>query len=298
MLPSVESLRCFLAAARLLNFRAAAKSVALTPAAFGQRIKGLEDQLGCALFQRSTRSVRLTQEGLRLRPVAERCVVAATECLDLAGGAPHAGGALDVVLGTRHELGLSWILPQLAPLAEAHPTWTVHLYFGSGRDLLLRVRGMEIDCAVTSSRHDDPRLESIVLHREDYAFVAAPSLLAERPLSRAEHAASHFLLDTDEALPLFRYFQDAAGAPARLSFRRVVRLGTIEAIRRRTLDGAGVSVLPTYLIGEDLKKKRLVPVFRRIKPLHDYFRLVFRADDPRRATYDELAAYLLRTPLR
>ena len=46
MLPSIDSLRCFQAAARLLNFRAAARSVALTPAALGQRIQKLEEQLG------------------------------------------------------------------------------------------------------------------------------------------------------------------------------------------------------------------------------------------------------------
>jgi len=70
MLPSIESLRCFTAAAKLLNFRAAARSVALTPAAFGQRIKQLEEQLGTSLFHRTTRSVRLTESGLALLPAA------------------------------------------------------------------------------------------------------------------------------------------------------------------------------------------------------------------------------------
>ena len=71
-LPSVDSLRCFCAAAKFLNFRAAARAVALTPAAFGQRIKQLEDQLGAQLFVRTTRSVRLSAAGLSLVPVAQR----------------------------------------------------------------------------------------------------------------------------------------------------------------------------------------------------------------------------------
>jgi len=45
ILPSLESLRCFVEAARLLNFRKAARAVALTPAAFGARIR----QLGAPL---------------------------------------------------------------------------------------------------------------------------------------------------------------------------------------------------------------------------------------------------------
>lgn len=69
-LPSLDSLRCFAAAARLLNFRAAARTVALTPAALGQRIQKLEEELGAQLFRRTTRSVALTEAGLALLPAA------------------------------------------------------------------------------------------------------------------------------------------------------------------------------------------------------------------------------------
>src|SRR4029079_1882474 len=52
--PSLQSLRCFVEAARLLNFRAAARAVALTPAALGQRIAQLEGQIGRAAVPRHT----------------------------------------------------------------------------------------------------------------------------------------------------------------------------------------------------------------------------------------------------
>src|SRR5258708_18138012 len=76
-LPSLESLRCFDAAARLLRFRAAAKAVHLTPAALGHRIRQLEDELGVRLFARTTRSVRLPSAVLRLVPDARSCPRAA-----------------------------------------------------------------------------------------------------------------------------------------------------------------------------------------------------------------------------
>src|SRR5262245_12788834 len=193
MLPSLESLRCFVAAARLLRFRAAAKSVALTPAAFGQRVKQLEDALGVPLFERTTRKVALTGAGLRLLPAAERALAAASDCARAVqgGGLPEA----EITLGTRHELGVSWIVPQLDRIAKKHPTLQLHLYFGSGPDLVLRVRTMEIDCAVTSTRFTDPKIHEIVVHREDYAFVGAPGLLAGTPLKKPEQAAAHTLLD-------------------------------------------------------------------------------------------------------
>src|SRR5687767_2004537 len=115
MLPSLENLRCFDAAARLLRFRAAAKTVALTPAAFGQRIRQLEDELGVPLFERTTRRVRLTSAGLALLPHARACLDAAASCARAARGELGPPPA-EIVMGTRHELGVSWLTPLLGPL--------------------------------------------------------------------------------------------------------------------------------------------------------------------------------------
>jgi DNA-binding transcriptional LysR family regulator len=297
VLPSIDSLRCFVAAARLLNFRAAARSVALTPAALGQRIQKLEDELGARLFLRTTRSVALTEAGLALLPAAEHCLSAAEECARAARG-ETGPPPMEITVGTRQELGMSWLVPQLTQISAAFPTLDVHLYFGSGPDLLLRVRTLEIDCAVTSSRFTDPKLESIRLHREDYAFVGAASLLRDRPLSKDAHAAQHTLLDASAELPLFRYFRDAPGGGDRLHFGKIVRLGSIEAIRRRALEGAGVAVLPEYQIAGDLERRAFRRVFPKVAPLHDYFRLVFRADDVKRPIYEKIAAQLAACPLR
>jgi DNA-binding transcriptional LysR family regulator len=297
MLPSLESLTCFTTAAKLTSFRAAARAVALTRAAFGQRIKQLEEQLGVTLFQRTTRSVRLTEAGLRLVPLAERALLAAGDCARV-GTKGAARATMDIVLGTRHELGLSWILPQIDTFAETMPEMTMHLYFGSGSDLLLRVRTMEIDCAVTSSRLTDPKLDSLRLHREDYSFVGQSKMLDREPLRTPDHARTHTLVDIDANLSLFRYWRDAPGGIDSMRFARLVRYGTIEAIRQRLVAGAGVGVLPTYLVEKDLADGRLRRVFPRVKPAHDYFRLVFRSDDPRRSIYEQIANAMRDVPLR
>lgn len=296
MLPSLDSLRCFLAAARLLNFRAAARAVALTPAALGQRIQKLESELGANLFHRSTRAVSLTEAGLALLPAAQRCLDAASECVRAARG-EIGPPPMEITLGTRQELGMSWVLPQLDRLAGALPSLDLHLYFGSGSDLLLRVRTLEIDCAITSSRFSDPKLDSVRLLREDYVFVGAPALLKKKPLTRDEHAEAHTLLDENPGLPLFRYFREAPGGGDRLHFGRIVRLGSIETIRQRALQGAGVAVLPAYVVERDLATNALRRLFPAVTPLHDWFRLVFRADDPKRPVYEKLAARLSEEPL-
>jgi LysR family transcriptional regulator, glycine cleavage system transcriptional activator len=298
MLPSIDSLRCFTAAAKLLNFRAAARSVALTPAAFGQRIKQLEEQLGSPLFHRTTRSVRLTDSGLALLPAAERCLLAAADCVRTASGGSKTFAPMDVTVGTRHELGLSWILPQLDALTKSQPWLRLHLYFGSGADIVMRVRSMEIECAVTSSRITDPKLDSLRLHREEYVFVGATALLAKKPLRKSKHAEEHALLDTDASLSLFRYFRDAPGGGDQLHFGSVVSLGTIEAIRLRALASAGVAVLPEYLVRKDLASRRLTKILPDVALLSDWFRLIFRADDPRRPIYEQMAGQMSSAPLK
>jgi LysR family transcriptional regulator, glycine cleavage system transcriptional activator len=296
-LPSIESLRCFDAAARLLRFRAAAKAVALTPAALGHRIRQLEDDLGVKLFERTTRTVRLTAAGLAVLPYARACLEAASSCGRAAKG--EIGPApVEILVGTRHELGISWLTPSLKTIEEQHPGLTVHLYFGSGPDLMLRVRTLEIDCAVTSSRLSDPSLEALPIHEEHYVFVASPKLLRTKPLRRSEDARSHTLVDASPEVPLFSYWRDAAGGGDRLSFRHVMRIGTIGAIRELVLAGEGVAVLPVYLVHDDLRTKRLVKVFPRVTPIHDWFRLIYRRDDPRAPVYQTLANTLMTIPLR
>ena len=145
--PSLESLRCFVEAARLLNFRAASRAVALTPAALGQRIAQLEAQIGRPLFHRTTRRVTLSEAGLALLGHAQQTLEAANACLR-AGRGETGPPPQDLVLGTRHELGMSWIVPMLPAVHAAQPQLTLHLYFGSGSDLAIRVRNQEIHCAV------------------------------------------------------------------------------------------------------------------------------------------------------
>ncbi len=64
------------------------------------------------------------------------------------------------------------------------------------------------------------------------------------------------------------------------------------------LRGEGVAVLPVQLVKRDLAAGRLAQVFPRVKLLSDYFRLIFRADDPRRSVYAALAEHMLRVPLQ
>lgn len=296
-LPAIESLRCFVAAAERLNFRGAAKVVGLTPAALSQRIRVLEEQLGAALFQRTTRSVQLTPAGLALLPRARVCLAEAAACVRVARG-DGSPAPVELTLGTRFELGMSWIVPLLPGLRAALPHLTLNLFFGSGHEITERLRAGLIDGAVTSAQIHDLRLVGARLHEERYALVAAPGLLRRLPLAEPAQAAEHVLLDIDAGLPLYRYFSEAEGAPTLPRFAGHRWLGLGAAVKAMALAGEGVAVLPEYMIAGELRLRRLRRLFPRVTLRSDYFRLMYRGDDPRAAIHAALATWLAAAPIR
>lgn len=294
MLPDLESLRCFEKAAVTLNFRHAAAAVGLSPAAFGERIRRLEEQVGRRLFVRTTRQVALTPAGDRLLVRARRALEEARRCLDATDG--EAKRPFELTIGTRFELGLSWLVPTLGPLGEARPERTLHLYFGD-EDLLPRVRSGGVDCAVSSARITMWYLRYELLHREDYVFVGSPAVVARKGFARPEDARHHRLLDLHPDLPLFRYFLDARPAGEPWDFDSIEYLGTIGAVRYRLLEGAGTAVLPRYFVEHELESGALRELAPKTTLQHDHFRLIWRAGHPYEDEIRQLARELRGIPL-
>jgi DNA-binding transcriptional LysR family regulator len=295
-MPDLDSLRCFIAAAERLNFRAASKAVALSPAAFSDRIKRLEEDLGAQLFDRTSRRVGLTAAGHRLLPHARQTLAEAAACrlaVDAEGDAP-----VVLTLGTRFELGLSWVLPALEALAVEHPAWTVHLLFGDTPALLEALRRGDADAIIGSMRLVDPGLATRPLHEEAYVFVGAPALLDRDPLDGVADAPRHSLVDISGDLPLFRYWRDQAPPEEAWSFAAIRHLGTIGAIRAWIVAGHGVGVLPAYFVDADLRVGRLREILPQVRAGSDWFRLVWRARHPDEAALVQLARSLKDRPLR
>ncbi|HAA56521.1 MAG TPA: LysR family transcriptional regulator [Myxococcales bacterium] len=293
LLPSMDNLLCFLAAAEQLNFRKAAKQMALTPAAFGQRIKQLERQFGCALFARTSRSVELTPEGQRLLPVARETILQGLQCAD----AIHTDSLQPVrlCLGTRFELGISWVTPSIVELEKHHPHLRIDLYFGSGPDILQRMEQRALDCVISSTPKLHASWAAEFLHEETYVFVAAPSLLEETPFYTHEDAARHTLLDVDEHLPLTRYLTSAVG---HMEFSEIRYCGAGAVIHILARQGLGVAVLPQYMVQDDLQAGTLCPIFPDETLLSDSFRLIFDRNTLFQSALIEVADFLRGCPLR
>ncbi|MFO0600985.1 MAG: LysR family transcriptional regulator [Myxococcaceae bacterium] len=289
----LDSVRCFEAAATTLNFRAASRRVFLSPAAFSDRLRRLEAELDVRLFERTTRKVVLSEAGQRLLPMARELLEGEAR-LKAVGKAPSRAAPFELFIGTRYELGVSWLCPALEDLAAQRPERTLHLYNGDTPDLLQRLERGDVDAIVASMRLTSPNLTYAALHPEEYVFVS------KRPtLRRREDASSHVLVDVSRDLPLFRYFLDALPNAEPWPFQRVEYLGGIGNIRRRLLDGGGrVAVLPHYFVERDLAAKKLVRLLPSVRLRGDSFRLVWRKDHPRGPEMLKLAEALRAHPLR
>jgi DNA-binding transcriptional LysR family regulator len=294
-LPDLESLRCFVQAVTFASFRTAASKVALSPAAFGARIRRLEDQLGARLFVRTTRRVALTPAGAQLLPKARRCLDEAERCsraFESSEAVPY-----DLRIGTRFEVGMSWVVPALGSLERAKPERRLHVFFGDTAAILQEMLRDEVHCVITSARISTPNLVFARLQEEEYVLVGERALVSESPLLAPKDARRHVLLDLHADLPLFRYFLDARSPKEEWVFDRIQYLGSIAAVRARALEGAGIAVLPLFFIRKDLSSGRLKRLMPTTRLPHDWLRMVWRQGHVHEPRLRELAAELSERPL-
>jgi len=141
---STRQLRAFLQVARVGNFTRAAEQAHITQAGLSILIREMEKQLGCRLFDRTTRVVSLTPAGRRLLPVVERMV---TDLDDVAAELGAEGDAARQTLRiAATPLVSSNLLPQVfASFRAAHPQVSLRLFDADLRDVEAMVAAGEAD---------------------------------------------------------------------------------------------------------------------------------------------------------
>ncbi len=111
-LPPLNWFRSFEAAARHLNFTAAAEELGLTQSAISQQVRSLETRFGVQLFERKARGLSITDDGRKLLPQ----VGAALEILGAASSTFDAGPTEQLLTIATSVSVAQWIL---APRIDA-----------------------------------------------------------------------------------------------------------------------------------------------------------------------------------
>jgi DNA-binding transcriptional LysR family regulator len=123
-----SSIECFVRSAEVGSFAEAARRLSLTPAAVGKSVAKLETRLGVRLFQRSTRSLRLTEAGQRfLEEVSASLNTIQNAVANLASAEGSPAGTLKVSMGT--VFGRLYILPMLGEFLQRFPAITPDWHF-------------------------------------------------------------------------------------------------------------------------------------------------------------------------
>jgi len=112
-----DNLRVFNVVARHGSFAAAAEELSLTKGAVSYQIKGLEQALGFALFQRQPRGVLLTAKGQDLWHTSQ----AAFESVERRIDALRHAEARTVTVGMSTYFASRWLSPRLMEFTRSHP---------------------------------------------------------------------------------------------------------------------------------------------------------------------------------
>lgn len=166
-----EFARTFLAVVAAGSFIGAAERLHVTQSTVSARVRALEQQLGCRLFQRSKAGASLTETGRRFQKHAA-LLVRTVEHAQHDVGLPR-GFRASVVLGARIGLWDGLLVDWLARLTTAMPDVSFRAEIGFEADLMQGLIDGRIDVGVMYTPQRRPRLELRPLMTERLVLVAA-----------------------------------------------------------------------------------------------------------------------------
>jgi LysR family transcriptional regulator, glycine cleavage system transcriptional activator len=171
-IPSTSALLAFESAARFCNFSRAADELATSQSAISRHIATLESRLGCRLFDRSEKRLRLTGEGEQFH----RAVITGLEGIQSAAMAIAGGGADDhLTLACTHEISHLYLMPRFEALQEALGGQTGIHVMTADYDLIDAVPDAGIDLVLAYEAGEGPAEDRVVALPEAVAPVCAPA---------------------------------------------------------------------------------------------------------------------------
>ncbi len=159
-------LQYFLAITREESISGAAEYLHISQPTLSRQIKDLEDELGTVLFERGSRKITLTEDGMLLRKRAEEIVglVNKTESEIISRKSSLNG---DIYIGCGETEGMSFIAKAIKRVQNIHSHITFHLHSGNAEDIIERLDKGLIDFGVLIGVQDVSKYHSIKLPIKD-----------------------------------------------------------------------------------------------------------------------------------
>ncbi|HUK04040.1 MAG TPA: transcriptional regulator GcvA [Burkholderiales bacterium] len=277
-LPSLDLLKGFEAAARLLSFTKAGEELYLSQSAVSRQIQELEEQLGVRLFERRHRALALTEAGQTLYAAAAQALATMRAVTDRLRAAR---GRRTLSVTTTQSFASLWLIPRLAGFTGRHPELDVRISAES------RVLDLERDGLDLAIRHGPAKMAgtgAVRLFGERMFPVCSPKLLEDkgRPLREPVDLRHHVLLhydDPDGRHPWLHWktWLEIERLPDLRPAGSLVFSG-YEQIIPAAIAGHGVALGRSPLVREAMASGELVAPFKR-------------SSDPARAYYAVVSAH-------
>lgn len=241
---SLDDLSDFVPVANNGGFAQASRTSGRPKASLSRKVMDLEASLGVRLFERSAKSIQLTEEGELLfksttGPLHE--IAEAMEVLRDGRVKPH--GRLRVNVPSL--FGMMWVGRLAAQFKAAYPDVVLEVTL-EDREVDLVSEGY--DLVIRANPKRDLALVGRCFLKEQLVVVAAPSLTHRPPVPVVvRHAARNPAI------------WQLAGTPVRsIETKPVLELPAFNMIRDAILTGIGAARLPRMLVEMDLAEGRLV----------------------------------------
>jgi len=243
-----DKLRIFHSVAEAGSFTHAANSLNLSQSAISRQVSSLELDLGVPLFHRHARGLVMTEQGETLYRTAHDVLLkldAVKAKLTDSTGRPEGRLRVTTTVG----LGTGWLTTRVHEFLELFPEVQLELIL-ENEELDLATR--QADCAIRFRQPSQTDLIQRRLFTVHFHIYAAPSYVKRygQP-SGIEDLDQHRIVTFGENLPSYlseMNWLERAGRPASNPRSPAFSVNNLMALRRVVEAGAGIAVLPDYIV--------------------------------------------------
>ena len=291
---TVTQLTAFLAVIRGGSVTAAADELVVTQPSVSSAIAALGRELGCDLFERAGRGIRLTEAGSAFAPFA-------ADVIGLLDDGRQAAREAAAVASRRLQIAAvttaaeSFVPPLMRAFADGHTDIELTLDVGNRQEVLDRVRAHAVDVAISGKPPADDRLIAEPLTDNEIACITAPEdpastggpvealALAERVWLLREPGSGTRALNE-------QFLAERGLTPDTLT------LGSNGAIKQAARVGLGISLLSRAAVEAELASGRLGEIRLNDGPAPRPWYVLRSAVGPPRPTVDLFVAFARNPP--
>lgn len=254
-----KAIETFVTAAKAGSFAAAARQLRISRAMVSRHVADLEDHLGIRLFYRTTREMSLTPTGAEYLNVCARVI----EQLDdqeanISSLQSEPRGLLRVI--SVRSFGERLLAATIADFVKAHPQLRIELELAPGTSTPVHLQnGYDLGFSIAELHQSDAVVSKIAAF--DWVLCAAPGYIRDsgRP-QNLEDLRRHRCLTNQHHHPngvwTFTRGNERISQPVNIA----LSLSSHWSMREATLKGAGISLLPSFCIDDDLRSGQLLQV--------------------------------------